>query len=114
MWSRLAFAAVLLVRDPLSAHDMWIEPATFAPEFGRYRWPEAKGWARSAGRPTGTRFPAHQAVHRSGFRWPETSWGRDAGNPAEFVRASDPGVLVVGYYSNPSAVEETAESSISI
>jgi len=35
--------------------------------------------------------------------------GRDGGNPAGFIRASDPGVLVAGYLSNPSVVDESAE-----
>ena len=35
--------------------------------------------------------------------------GRDGGDPAGFVRAAAPGVLVIGYHSNPSPVELAAE-----
>ncbi len=35
--------------------------------------------------------------------------GRDGADPAGFVRVAAPGLLVIGYRSNPSAVELTAE-----
>ncbi len=35
--------------------------------------------------------------------------GRDGSDPAGFVRVAMPGVLVIGYHSNPSTVELTAE-----
>ena len=35
--------------------------------------------------------------------------GRDGADPAGFLRVAAPGVLVVGYRSNPAAIEQTAE-----
>src|SRR5207244_1182067 len=35
--------------------------------------------------------------------------GRDGADPAGFLRVATPGLLVVGYFSNPSVVELTAE-----
>ena len=35
--------------------------------------------------------------------------GRDGADPAGFLRVATPGLLVIGYHSNPSPVEQTAE-----
>ena len=35
--------------------------------------------------------------------------GRDGADPAGLLRAATPGLLVVGYHSNPSAIEQTPE-----
>jgi uncharacterized GH25 family protein len=110
MWpTLLTFAVVILARDPLLAHDMWIEPTTFAPDSGDIVGLKLKVGQDLLGDPLArdSQLIKQFIVEDSEGRKPVV--GRDGGNPAGFIRASDPGVLVVGYHSNPSTVEETAE-----
>jgi uncharacterized GH25 family protein len=105
----LTFAAVILTCDPLLAHDMWIEPTTFAPESGDIVGLKLKVGQDLLGDPLArdSQLIKQFIVEDSEGRKPVV--GRDGGNPAGFIRASDPGVLVVGYHSNPSTLDETAE-----
>ena len=105
----LTLAAAILTCDPLSAHDMWIEPTTFAPESGEIVGLKLKVGQDLLGDPLArdSQLIKQFIVEDSESRKPVV--GRDGGNPAGFIRASEPGVLVVGYHSNPSTVEETAE-----
>src|SRR5437762_3392079 len=110
MWpTLLIFAAAILACDPLLAHDMWIEPTTFAPESGEIVGLKLKVGQDLLGDPLArdSQLIKQFIVEDSEGRKPVV--GREGGNPAGFIRASDPGVLVVGYHSNPSTVEETAE-----
>jgi uncharacterized GH25 family protein len=102
----LAFvlAAIALSCVALVAHDMWIEPMTFSPEAGDIVGLRLRVGQDFLGDPL-PRDPAliNQFVveDREG-RKPVV--GRAGADPAGFVRAAVPGLLVVGYRSNPSAI----------
>jgi uncharacterized GH25 family protein len=93
---------------PLLAHDVWIEPTTFAPKTG-----EVVGLRLRVGQDLlGDPLPRDPAlinqfvVEDASGRKPVT--GRDGADPAGFVRVAAPGLLVIGYNSNPSATELAA------
>jgi len=99
----------LLATAPLLAHDMWIEPMTFAPQTG-----EIVGVKLRVGQdllgdplPRATSLINQFIVEDSEGRKPLV--GRDGSDPAGFLRVATPGLLVIGYNSNPSAVELTPE-----
>ena len=101
-------SAAVLSGAPLAAHDMWIEPATFYPHAG-----QIVGVALRVGQDLlGDPIPRNPAlinqfvVEDDGGRKPVV--GRDGVDPAGFVRAAMPGLLVIGYRSNASAVELAA------
>jgi uncharacterized GH25 family protein len=105
----LVVAAIALSGAPLVAHDMWIEPTTFFPESG-----EIVGVGLRVGQDLlGDRLPRDPAlinqfvVEDAEGRKPVV--GRTGADPAGFVRAAMPGLLVIGYRSTPSAIEQTAE-----
>lgn len=98
-------AAVILSRGPLIAHDMWIEPSTFSPEPGQIVSVRLRVGQDLLGDPI-PRNPAlvnQFIVEDAAGRKPVP--GRDGADPAGFVRVAAPGLLVIGYRSNPSAVE---------
>ena len=102
-------AALTLSRGPLFAHDMWIEPTTFSPASG-----EIIGVRLRVGQDLlGDPLPRDPTLFNQFFvedaagRKPVI--GRDGGNPAGFLRVAMPGLLVIGYHSNPSAIEMPAE-----
>jgi hypothetical protein len=102
-------AALVLGGSSLSAHDMWIEPATFSPEPGEIIAIKLRVGQDLLGDPL-PRDPAliNQFVVVDGEgRKPVV--GRDGADPAGFVRVPAPGLLIIGYRSNPSAVDLTAE-----
>src|SRR5579864_4817592 len=102
-----AFAALSLT--PLLAHDMWIEPTTFLPENGEIVGVKLRVGQDFLGDPL-PRDPAlinQFIVEDTESRKPVI--GRDGRDPAGFLRVAAPGLLVVGYRSNPSSVELTAE-----
>ena len=103
-----AFASVLGVM-PLVAHDMWIEPTTFLPETGEIVGLKLRVGQNFLGDP----LPRETALIKQ-FIFEDDSGqkpviGRDGKDPAGFLRVAAPGLLVVGYHSNPSLVEESAE-----
>ena len=112
MFRRLAMlvvAAIALSRAPLSAHDMWIEPTTFSPESGEIVGVRLRVGQDLLGDPL-PRDPAlinQFVVEDATGRKPVV--GRDGADPAGFVRVATPGLLVIGYRSNPSAVELAAD-----
>lgn len=101
--------AVCLAGGSVAAHDMWIEPLRFATEVGdivplRLRVGEAllgDPLVRDA------RLVREFVVEDATGRRPVV--GRDGGDPAGLIRASAPGLLVVGYHSTASFVDMTAE-----
>ena len=107
---RLAAAAVILsVAPPLLAHDMWIDPTTFVPEPGTIVGLRLRVGENLLGDPL-PRDPAliNEFVFEDGSgRKPVV--GRDGTDPAGLLRAATPGLIVVGYRSNPSTIEQTPE-----
>jgi hypothetical protein len=105
----LIACAVALCGVPLMAHDMWIEPMTFSPDAGEIVGLKLRVGQDFLGDPL-PRDPSlinEFLVQDGEGRKPVV--GRAGGDPAGFVRAATPGLLVVGYRSNPNAVDETAE-----
>lgn len=105
----VSLMAVMLSGASLCAHDMWIEPSTFSPTRGEIVGVRFRVGQGFLGDPL-PRDPAllnQFVVEDSDGRRPVV--GRDGVDPAGFVRAATPGLLVVGYRSNPTAIEQTAE-----
>ena len=102
-------ALLAVALTPLFAHDMWIEPTTFLPESGEIVGVKLRVGQDFLGDPL-PRDPAlinQFIVEDADGRKPVI--GRDGRDPAGFLRVATPGLLVVGYRSNPSSVELTAE-----
>jgi hypothetical protein len=102
-------AALALGAAPLSAHDMWIEPSTFSPEVGELVAVRLRVGQDLLGDPL-PRDPAlvNQFVVEDALgRKPVV--GRPGADPAGVLRVAAPGLLIVGYSSNPSRVEMSAE-----
>jgi uncharacterized GH25 family protein len=105
----LVVAAIALSRAPLFAHDLWIEPTTFSPEPGQIVGVRLRVGVDLLGDPL-PRDPAlvnQFVVEDAAGRKPV--YGRDGADPAGFLRVAMPGLLVIGYHSNPSAIELAAE-----
>jgi hypothetical protein len=105
----LVVAALALSHATLFAHDMWIEPMTFAPEPGEIVGVRLRVGQDLLGDPL-SRDPAlvkQFVVEDAAGRKPVV--GRDGADPAGFVRAAVPGMLVIGYSSNPSSVDLAAD-----
>lgn len=105
----LAVAAIGLSQAPLLAHDMWIEPTTFSPKLG-----EIVGVGLRVGQDLlGDPLPRDPSLIKQ-FVFEDVAGrkpviGRDGADPAGFLRVTEPGLLVIGYRSNPSAIELPAE-----
>ncbi len=100
---------LFIVCTSLCAHDMWIQPQTFSPAPGDIVSVRLLVGQDFLGDPLPrdpTLIREFILEDRSG-RKPVI--GRAGGNPAGFVRVAEPGLHVIGYHSNPSSVEETAE-----
>ena len=101
--------ALLLTCLPLLAHDMWIEPTTFFPGTGEIVAVKLRVGQDLLGDP----LPLNPAlvnqfvVQDAAGRRPVVS--RNGGDPAGLVRVAENGVLVIGYSSNPSALEQPAD-----
>lgn len=93
----------------LFAHDMWIEPLTFSPKAGETVAVRLRVGQDLLGDP----LPRNSALFTQFFVEDATGRkplvGREGANPAGFLRVATPGLLVIGYRSNPSAVELDAE-----
>jgi uncharacterized GH25 family protein len=95
---------LLLSSAALSAHDMWIEPTAFRPDAGKIIGLKLRVGQDLLGDPI-PRDPAlidqFISVDSTG-RKPVI--GRDGADPAGLMRVATPGLLIVGYKSNPSPV----------
>ena len=102
------FLAILLTA-PLFAHDMWIEPMTFSPNPGDVVSVKLRVGQDLLGDP----LPRSAALFKQFIVEDSTGRkdlvGREGANPAGFLRVSAPGLLVIGYNSNPSPVDLEAE-----
>ena len=111
---RLAFLSVTIVAAALSgaslsAHDLWIEPTTFSPEVGAIVGVKLRVGEDLLGDPV-PRNPAlinQFVVEDAEGRKPVV--GRTGADPAGYLQVATPGMLVVGYRSNPTRVELSAE-----
>jgi uncharacterized GH25 family protein len=97
-------ATLILSSASLAAHDMWIEPTAFLPDAGKIIGLRLRVGQDLLGDPI-PRDPAlieqFVSVDSTG-RKPVV--GRDGADPAGLVRVAAPGLLIVGYRSNPSPV----------
>lgn len=105
----LAVAVMALSGAPLFAHDMWIEPTTFSPGPGQTLGVRLRVGQDLLGDP----LPRNASLINQ-FIFEDAAGrrpvaGRDGADPAGFLRVAMPGLLVIGYRSNPSAVELAAE-----
>lgn len=105
----LAAAFMILNAPPLLAHDAWIEPSAFRPATGAII-----GARLLVGRDLiGDPLPRNDSLIRQFIvedvdgRRPLV--GHDGADPAGLLRVNAAGLLVIGYDSNPSTVDETAE-----
>jgi uncharacterized GH25 family protein len=105
----MRYAIYVLLIAPLFGHDMWIEPTTFSPESGEIVGVKLRVGQDLLGDPLvrDSNLIKQFVVEDKSGRKPVV--GRDGGNPAGFLRAAEPGLLVIGYNSNPSSVELTPE-----
>src|SRR4051794_24814903 len=104
------FATTALVTSgPLSAHDFWLEPSTFSPHVGQIVGVRLRVGQDLLGDPV-PRDPAlvNQFVFEDATGR-KSLVGRDGADPAGLLRIAQPGLIVIGYLSNASAVELPAE-----
>jgi len=95
--------------SPLAAHDMWIEPMSFSPQPGEIVGLRLRVGQDLLGDPLARNSALINQFVVEDKEGRKPVVGRDGGNPAGFIRVAVPGLLVVGYSSNPSEVELAAE-----
>src|SRR4029450_11131083 len=107
--SAVIVMAVAISGATLAAHDMWIEPATFSPDTDQVVGCGTRVGQILRGDPLATdpRLINEFVVQDPTGRQPLV--GRDGSDPAGFFRIATPGLLIIGYRSNPSAIEQTAD-----
>lgn len=108
--SVLVAAAIAILSVPLAAHDMWIEPTTFFPQSGQIVSVRLRVGQDLLGDPLmldPSLVNQFVVKDREGLRPVVRRDGRD---PAGLVRLTAPGVHVIGYWSNPSAIEIPADT----
>src|SRR5712691_2962849 len=111
MFRRLGVLIVAIALGPatLFAHDMWIEPTTFSPEPGQIVGVRLRVGQDLLGDPLPrdptlvNQFVVEDAAGR------KPVYGRDGADPAGLLRVAMPGLLVIGYHSNPSGIEVAGE-----
>jgi uncharacterized GH25 family protein len=108
-FSLSVLAIIILSRASLSAHDMWIEPTAFAPEVGAIVGARLRVGQDFLGDP----IPRDSKLINEFISVDTTGRkpliGHDGSDPAGLVRVAEPGMLILGYHSNPSPVVLTAE-----
>ncbi len=103
MRSALVVFVALITR--LEAHDMWIEPTTFFASAGQIVGAKLRVGQEMLGDPLPrTASLVNQFIFEDG-EGRKTLVGREGADPAGYLRVASPGLLVVGYFSNPSPVE---------
>jgi uncharacterized GH25 family protein len=102
-------ALTLLITAPLLAHDMWIEPATFSPATGDIVAVKLRVGQDLLGDPLPRSVSLFKQFIFEDATGRKDLVGREGGNPAGFLRVSAPGLVVIGYNSNPSPVELEGE-----
>src|SRR5216117_591788 len=101
--------AIALNSAALAAHDMWIEPTAFLPDAGKIIGLRLRVGQDFLGDPlpyNSSLIEQFVGVDSTG-RKPVV--GRDGADPAGLVRVAEPGLLIIGYHSNPSPIVLPAE-----
>ena len=98
-----------LLSIPLIAHDMWIEPATFAPAQGQIVAIRLKVGQDFLGDPLPRSAALINQFIVADAEGVKPTVGREGGDPAGLVRAAVPGMMVVGYRSNANPLDLAAE-----
>jgi uncharacterized GH25 family protein len=100
---------IILAAARLSAHDFWIEPASFSPQAGQILSVRLRVGQEMMGDPVprDSSLVKEFVVADGGGRKPLV--GRDGSDPAGYLRVDGIGLMVIGYSSNPSTVDMTAD-----
>jgi uncharacterized GH25 family protein len=112
-WQRLSAgliaAAVTLSQTPLAAHDMWIEPTSFLPQPGQIVGVRLRVGQDLIGDPLplDSALVNHFAMTDGEGEKPIVR--RAGADPAGLLRAAVPGLLIIGYRSNPSPITLSAD-----
>lgn len=105
----LVAAGLLLSGGPLFAHDMWIEPSSFAPRLGQVVGVRLQVGQALVGDP----LPLIPALVNEFFVQDAAGrkpvFGRRGADPAGALRVTAPGLQVIGYHSHASTVELEAD-----
>jgi uncharacterized GH25 family protein len=105
----LVALTIALGSAPLMAHELWIEPSTFSPKLGESVAVRLRVGEHLKGEPLPliprlvNQFVVQEGVDRKPIG------GRRGSDPAGLVQVAQPGLHIVGYQSNPSAVELAAD-----
>ena len=88
---------------------MWIEPASFRPDAGQIVGVRLRVGQDLLGDPLprDPRLIREFVVDDGAER--KALVGRDGADPAGFFRVAAPGLLIIGYHSHPTGIDETAE-----
>ena len=97
-------AAALALAAPVEAHDLWIEPATFATAPGKVLALRLRVGQDLVGDPVARDEAVIDQFVLVDRKARHMIPGRDRSDPAGFIRIDSAGVLIVGYRSRPSAV----------
>lgn len=105
----LALAILVMGGATLRAHDMWIEPTTFAPNPGDLVGARLRVGQDLIGDPLlrDVNLIEQFVVEQGRTRTPLV--GRQGADPAGLLRVQAPGLLVIGYRSKRSTVEQSPE-----
>jgi len=105
----LAGIALIFGASPLLAHDLWIEPTSFAPRPGQVIGVKLRVGMNLEGDPV-PRVPGLiREFVVAGDSDRRTIAGREGADPAGIMRVAAQGLKVIGYYSKPSFIELPAE-----
>ena len=106
---KLVILTAALLSTTLLAHDMWIEPVSFFPQTGQLVGIKLRVGQEVIGDP----IPRSTALINQFIvvdaEGRKQVVGRDGSDPAGYIRATSPGLNVVGYLSNASSVELAPE-----
>jgi hypothetical protein len=105
----LMISAVTICGSTVGAHDLWIEPTTFVPLPGALIGARLRVGQDLIGDPVVRDEGLIRQFIVDDTQGRRPLVGRNRADPAGLVRVNASGLLVIGYHSHPSAVEQTAE-----
>jgi uncharacterized GH25 family protein len=106
----LVVAAFVLSGASLAAHDMWIEPTSFLPDIGKIIGVKLRVGQDFLGDPLprdSSLIDQFISVDATGRK---PIIGHDGADPAGLLLVERPGLLILGYRSNPSPIVLPAET----